>query len=135
MLLAYASLGLLAFATIDGLNALRSSRENVARSWAIAMVLRPVIAGGLASLVLIGPTSIPVVSVSLPTPILRLAFLMPAWALLLYLSRAWRRSLAGDRSQRVSLSRVLLRPPSYPHRIFAIVLVALFASPTTNGRG
>ena len=132
MLATYGFYGLLAVGIIDGLNALRSSDENAARSWAIAMVLLPYIGGAIATLVLFGATAITGVADSLPTAIWVHAPLIPAWPLLFYLAKAWRRTLSADASQRVSLPRVLFQSSGHPHRVLAVGLVAFLAFPVAG---
>lgn len=129
MLAAYAFLGLIVFAIVDGLNALRSSTEKAARSWAVTMVLLPTFAGGIATLILVGAATI--VGTDVSSSLARLV-LVPEAALLLFLARAWRRSLAGDKDQRLRLSAVLLRSSAHPHRGFAIGLIAFLAFPVAG---
>ena len=127
MLAAYAFLGLIVFAIVDGLNALRSSTEKAARSWAVTMVLLPTFAGGIATLILVGAATI--VGTDVSSSLARLV-LVPEAALLLFLARAWRRSLAGDKDQRLRLSAVLLRSSAHPHRGFAIGLMRFLRFPS-----
>ena len=124
MVMLYASLGLIVVGIIDGLNALRSSSEDAARSWAIAMVLLPWFAGAIVSLVLFGAAT--VVGADLSLSIVRLV-LIPEGFLLLYLAWTWRRSLAGDKDERVTLTRMLVRSSAHPHRVFAIGLIVFLA--------